>query len=93
MLRDRLVVGIKDDRIQRRLLAEPELNFTKTLEIATGMETAAKNAKEIQTQESATASNTVNKMSQRNSVRAKKEGFTKECYRCGGQHSPRDYVH
>jgi len=29
MLRDRLVVGIKDDRIRRRLLTEPGLNFKK----------------------------------------------------------------
>ncbi|CAC5392405.1 unnamed protein product [Mytilus coruscus] len=48
MLRDRLVVGIKSDRIQRRLLAEPNLTFDKALEIATAMETAEKNAQDIQ---------------------------------------------
>ncbi|CAG2249536.1 unnamed protein product [Mytilus edulis] len=48
MLRDRLVVGIKSDRIQRRLLAEPNLTFEKALEIATAMETAEKNAQDIQ---------------------------------------------
>ncbi|XP_071153694.1 uncharacterized protein [Mytilus edulis] len=37
MLRDRLVVGIKSDRKQRRLLAEPNLTFEKALEIATAM--------------------------------------------------------
>ncbi|CAG2214143.1 unnamed protein product [Mytilus edulis] len=47
MLRDRLVVGIKSDRIQRRLLAEPNLTFEKALEIATAMETAEKNAQDI----------------------------------------------
>ncbi|VDI36590.1 Hypothetical predicted protein [Mytilus galloprovincialis] len=51
MLRDRLVVGIKSDRIQRRLLAERNLTFEKALEIATAMETAEnaeKNAQDIQ---------------------------------------------
>ncbi|CAC5366936.1 unnamed protein product [Mytilus coruscus] len=32
MLRDRLVCGIKEDRIQRRLLAEPGLTFKKAME-------------------------------------------------------------
>ena len=34
MLRDRLVCGIADQRIQRRLLAEPDLTFAKALELA-----------------------------------------------------------
>ena len=42
MLRDRLVCGIKEDRIQRRLLAEPGLTFKKAMEVATAMEMAAK---------------------------------------------------
>ena len=47
MLRDRLVCGVKDNRIQRRLLAEPELNFTGAMTIAQAMEAAEKNAKEL----------------------------------------------
>ena len=46
MLRDRLVCGISDVQIQRRLLAERTLTFTKALEIAQGLETAAKNMRE-----------------------------------------------
>lgn len=48
MLRDRLVCGINNDAIQRRLLSEAELTFKKAMELALGMETAAKNMKEIQ---------------------------------------------
>ena len=48
MLRDRLVVEINNDRIQTRLLAEPQLDFAKALDIAPAMETAAKNAQDIQ---------------------------------------------
>ena len=38
MLRDCLVVGINDDHIQRRLLAEGDLSFGKALEMALGIE-------------------------------------------------------
>ena len=38
ILRDRLVCGVKDTRIQRRLLAEPKLTFAKALEIAQAAE-------------------------------------------------------
>ena len=37
MLRDRLVCGINDDRIQRRLLSEPELMFQKAFDLAQAM--------------------------------------------------------
>jgi len=77
MLRDKLVCGIKDDRIQRRLLAEPQLKFPKAMEIATAMETAAKNAQDLQTPESKP---TVHKLT------FKQE----ECYRCGGNHRPHE---
>ncbi|KAL3969421.1 ER membrane protein complex subunit 3 [Sarotherodon galilaeus] len=40
MLRDRLVCGISDDRIQRRLLAEDSLTFEKALKFAQAMEAA-----------------------------------------------------
>ena len=37
MLRDRLVCGINDDKIQRKLLSEPELTFTRAVELALAM--------------------------------------------------------
>ena len=40
MLRDRIVCGINDDTIQKRLLAEAKLTYTKALELAQGLETA-----------------------------------------------------
>jgi len=48
MLRDRLVCGINDEAIQRRLLAEPSLHLKRALELAQGMETAAQNVREMQ---------------------------------------------
>ena len=42
-IRDRLVCGIKDNRIQRRLLSEGDLNLQKALEICWAMEQAERN--------------------------------------------------
>ena len=47
MLRDRLVCGVSDIQIQWKLLAERTLTFTKALEISQGLETAAKNMREL----------------------------------------------
>ena len=48
MLRDRLVCGITDSRVQRRLLAEPELK--KALELAQAQEMAEKGMQQLQQQ-------------------------------------------
>ena len=40
--------GIRDDAIQKRLLAEHDLNFAKAVQLAQSMETAANNVKELQ---------------------------------------------
>ena len=48
MLRDRLICGINDDRIQRRLLSEPELTFQKVFDLAQAMELADKGTHDLQ---------------------------------------------
>ena len=58
MLRDRLVCGVEEPKIQRRLLAEPDLSFDKAFELALASESADKNAKDLQP----TASPTVNRV-------------------------------
>uniref|UniRef100_H3A350 Integrase catalytic domain-containing protein n=1 Tax=Latimeria chalumnae TaxID=7897 RepID=H3A350_LATCH len=50
MLCDRLVCGINDEKIQQRLLAEPMFDFDRALDIAQGMELAAKNTQDLQAQ-------------------------------------------
>ena len=47
MLRDRPVCRIGDDSIQKRLLAESTLDYKRALEMARGLEVAAKNLKEL----------------------------------------------
>ena len=51
MLRDRLICGINDARIQRRLLAEANVDFQRALEIAQAMETADRDAQHLQNQQ------------------------------------------
>ena len=48
MIRDRLVCGVNDGRIQRRLLADPDLTFEKAMALAQAMEAADKNVHDLQ---------------------------------------------
>jgi len=52
MLRDRLMCGVNDAIIQRRLLAEKALTFKKAMELSQSMESAAKNVKELTSRQS-----------------------------------------
>ena len=50
MLRDRLVCGIGDKTIQKRLLSEPKLTHKRAVELARELETADQDLKILQTQ-------------------------------------------
>ncbi|CAL1608164.1 unnamed protein product [Knipowitschia caucasica] len=94
MLRDRLVCGNAEDRIQRRLLAEPELTFEEALKIAQAIETANRDVRDLQpTLDSAAGKDatpmTVHKVGTENK-RQSKRGVPSDCYRCGGDHFARD---
>ena len=79
MLRDRLVCSVEEPRIQRRLLAELDLKFDKAFELASAVETADKNAKDLQsTKSSALLINRLNHRQQ------------KICDRCGENHRVAD---
>ena len=45
MLRDRLVCGINDDSLQKRLLAEPDLTYSLAVDLAQRNETASQQVK------------------------------------------------
>ncbi|XDV26337.1 hypothetical protein PO909_030083 [Leuciscus waleckii] len=79
MLRDRLVCGINDDRIQRRLLAEADLTFEKALKVAQATEMANKDVRDLQAKHSETSvSMRVHKMAVK-----QEESQSRACYRCG----------
>lgn len=96
MLRDRLVCGCKDKRLQCKLLAEKDLTFTQALSIAKATETAEKEARDLQ--ETTTAP--VNSLQGGRKTCVKKpltltqalpqKASVMICHRCGGKHKATD---
>ncbi|XP_062620772.1 uncharacterized protein K02A2.6-like [Saccostrea cucullata] len=93
MLRGRLVCGLRNEHIQKKLLSEAELTFTSATDIAVAMETAARDATELQSKHSPSAS--VHKLH----AKKKSHGYGgtsgkytpkggKSCFRCNGDHNP-----
>ena len=99
MLRDRLVCGIENSQIQRRLLAEPNLTLDKAVEILLAMESADHNARDLQK----TQLPAVNVLSPQakppsrapppQASDATPRMRAVECYRCGGPHFATDCQH
>ena len=90
MLRDRLVCGISDGTLQRRLLAEPDLTLKKALQLAQAQETAEMGAQQLQQQRPQTSS--LHKIGQTkgrkpNNPRSERQPRERLCYRCGEHHS------
>lgn len=84
MLRDRMVCGINDSAIQRRLLAEVPLSFDKALKLAQGMETAAQNVKELQGSTASIPSKEVHKVTPHYKGKQPKGKVDHAaCFRCG----------
>ena len=73
MIRDRLVCGINDDGLQKRLLAEPDLTFAKAADLAQRNETASQQVQDLKV-----VQKSVNRVT--DSSRSFKE---LTCYRCG----------
>ena len=85
MLRDRIVCGIRDEKIQRRLLVEKKLTFLKAYEIATAMEVTMKNMTVLQESKE---SESVNKITvQAEGTDGRHIPRRSVCFRCGGNHS------
>ena len=74
MLCDRIVCGISDARIQRRLLAELRLTYAKAVQLSQSMEAAERNSKTI--------------LPQREIATVHVHVTRTVCYRCGREHSP-----
>ena len=106
MLRDRLVCGIDDGRIQRRLLSKPDLAFKKAFDIAQAMESAERNAQDLQTRKregihmmgdgvKPPLTDNVPEIDRvdsfpSNRVRIKHYSQGDTCTRCGGRHQSKD---
>ena len=77
-LHDRLVCGISNSSVQRRLLSEPNLTFKKAFEIAQSHKSAAKNIATLQDSSFIPASPTIN-----GEVQKITPSTDSSCYRCG----------
>ena len=86
-IRDRLVCGVNDDQIQRRLLSEAKLTYKRALELAQGLEMAAKNVRELQTSSrmpsGPTPSDSTMGGVHRLRPASRKKVPDSACYRCG----------
>ena len=82
LLRDRLVCGINNEKIQQRLLAEAKLTYAKAVEIAQGLETAVQNIKELSTkmkeEPGDSTASTIHNVGTSTNGRSR----TMTCYRC-----------
>ena len=80
MLRDRLVCGVNNEHIQKRLFAQPDLTFRKATDIALAEEAAEKQASDVRGSQTGTV----------NAVGRKPDGRESlQCYRCLGiSHTP-----
>ena len=84
MLRDRLVCGVRDIRIQRRLLTESKLTLKPALDLSLAIEAADKDASKIQKADGQGGDASVNKVD----VKVNK-GSEVKFSRCGGNHYPK----
>ena len=62
MLRDRIVCGISDRTVQRRLLQQHDLTFDKALEIALASEAADKDSKRLNLSSASDKDNQISKV-------------------------------
>jgi len=95
MLRDRLVCGIDDRKIQARLLADGNLDFKKVEATALAMEAAARDTQDLQ-QAGEQRGNHVNRITERRGEEGSEDtqrrrfASLRQCFRCGGQHMTPD---
>jgi len=96
LLRDRLVCGILDKRLQRRFLQEADLTYTQARDMALAAETADKDSKRLQSHDSDPlprlevedkAVHQVTKPPKPPMKKGPPSGHQDTgCYRCGGKH-------
>ena len=87
---DRLVCGIKKENVQKRLLSESDLKLEKAIEVATVMETAAKDAVKLQHHH---RPDYVHKLSKRHTFSATQKENNKACFRCARSNHTPDQCH
>ena len=94
MLRNRLLAGIANERMQRRLLSEKDLTFARARELALSIETAEQNAEEMRPSMPPSLVPVKESVNRATAVVNTKPGKglpLKPCYRCAREdHLPSD---
>ena len=85
MIRDRLVCGIKDTRIQRRLLQDSNLTYKEAFKTAQAMEIAARDFQDISQQQHQNVKLiAVHCLMDKTGRSPTTVAATIKCFRCGG---------
>ena len=84
LIRDRIVVGIRDDKVRSRLLREPELTLQTCIGIAHATETS-----QMQMQSIKDETNTVHQVMPSTSRDRREQRKPANCKYCGTAHAPR----
>ena len=82
-LRDRFVCGLRSETIQKKLLTETDLSFQRAVDIAHTMESAAENARKLQSPSRAAVSVPHARNIGKVSSNGQGEATNSNCYRCG----------
>lgn len=106
MIRDRVVCGVRDETLKRRLLAECNLTYQKTVDLCAAFETATRSLQALKDSGGSSsnapngssagehfvrANRTVNvKRPQKVSNRNAGDWRLMNCFRCGSKHSPEE---
>ncbi|XP_049524430.1 uncharacterized protein LOC125946006 [Dermacentor silvarum] len=87
IMRDRFVCGIKNEAVQQRLLAEPNLTFQVAYDMGVTAEATAKQQRDIRNQG---RDETKDSQGLIQATRTKQDTAAEEssCYRCNGKHAP-----
>ena len=83
-LRDRLVCGLRNMQIQKRLLSEAKLKYSKAVEIAVAMETAIRVASELQSEVNSNPVPHIDKLTEHSKPTPAKPATIPHCFHRGG---------
>ena len=89
MLRDRLVCGCNDRRLQCKLLSEDNLDYAKAMKLALAVESAEQGTKQLQGQQPTAPIQVIQRPKPKNRPAPRSttsDTPLKPCYRCGGNH-------
>ena len=81
-MRDKFIIGLKNEQIQTKLIQQEEITFEEAIKIANSMESSKQKASSLH------ESTSVNKIMESYKAGARKSSDFKACYRCGRDHDP-----